>query len=130
MSFLQKFWHVIKEDIVGLFKECHEFGYFVRFLSFSFFVLVLKVKGTTNMKNFRPISLIESVYKLITKVVDRRMTKMMDKVESECQHVFVKRRHILDATLVANEILDDLFHKNEKDVLCRLDMEKVYGHVN
>lgn len=47
-----------------------------------------------------------------------------------CQHAFVGGRQILDAALIANEIVDELKHKNLKGALCKLDIEKVYYHMN
>lgn len=48
----------------------------------------------------------------------------MDKVVGECQHVFVKERQIQDATLVADEVVDELLLMNKKGVLCKFDLEK------
>lgn len=44
MSFLHKFWHVMKEDIIGLFKEFYESESFVKCLNSSFLVLILKLR--------------------------------------------------------------------------------------
>lgn len=48
----------------------------------------------------------------------------------ESQHAFVGGRQILDATPIVNEIVDNRLNKKRKGVLCKLDMEKVYDHVN
>lgn len=50
------------------------------------------------------------------------------KVVSGSQHALVGGRQILDAALIANEIV--INYKNLEGVLCKLDMEKVYDHVN
>lgn len=71
-----------------------------------------------------------NVYKLITKVLARKMARVMEKVMGEYQHAFVGARQILDAALLADEIVDELKHKNLERVLCKLDMEKTYDHVD
>lgn len=43
---------------------------------------------------------------------------------------FCKRKTILNVALVANEIMDKLLFRNRDGVLCKLDMEKPYNHVN
>ena len=49
---------------------------------------------------------------------------------STYQNVFVEGRQILDATLIANEVVDSLTRREEKGLLCKLDIEKVYDHLN
>lgn len=67
---------------------------------------------------------------LIAKVLARRMAKVLKKVGEECQHVFMGGSQVLDAALIANEIVDELKYKNLEGFLCKLDMEKTYNNVN
>ena len=55
---------------------------------------------------------------------------MVGKVVSSTQNAFVEGRQILDAALIANEAIDSLLKRNESGVLCKLDIEKVYDHLN
>lgn len=59
MGFIMEFSQWMKEDIVKLFKELYEVGSFIRSLNSSFLVLIAKVGGAQNIKNFRIISLVE-----------------------------------------------------------------------
>lgn len=49
---------------------------------------------------------------------------MMDKVVGESQHPFMEGRQILDAALVANDVVNGVLLKNREGVLCKLDMKK------
>ena len=49
---------------------------------------------------------------------------------SEAQNAFVEGRQILDATLIANEVVDALLWRKESGVLCKLDIEKAYDHLD
>ena len=71
-----------------------------------------------------------SLYKLLAKVLADRLKKVMGKVISKSQNAFVEGRQILDAILIANEVVDSRLKSNEGSVLCKLDIEKTYDHVN
>ena len=82
------------------------------------------------MKDFRPISLTGSIYKLIAKVLANRLKKVMNKLVNSVQNAFVEGRQIIYASLIANEVIDSMLKKKEKGVLCKLDIEKAYDKIN
>ena len=93
-------------------------------------VLIPKKKGAANLKDCRPISLVGSLYKWLTKVLANRLKKVMGKVISDFQNVFVEGRQTLDAVLIANEVIDSMLKKNGSGLICKLGIEKAYDHVN
>lgn len=82
------------------------------------------------MKEYRPISLVGCLYKLILKVLARRLAKVLGKVIEESQNAFVEGRQILDTVLLANEVVDEFVNNKREGIACKLDMEKAYDHVN
>ncbi|RVX19759.1 Transposon TX1 uncharacterized 149 kDa protein [Vitis vinifera] len=103
---------------------------FVRSLNSTFLVLIPKKAGAEDLRDFRPISLVGGLYKLLAKVLANRLKKVVGKVVSSAQNAFVEGRQILDAALIANEAIDYLLKRNESGVLCKLDLEKAYDHIN
>ncbi|RVX09019.1 LINE-1 reverse transcriptase-like [Vitis vinifera] len=77
-----------------------------------------------------PISLLGGLYKLLAKVLANRIKEVLDKVVSPDQNAFVKGRQILDASLIANEVVDYWFKRKEKGLICKLDIEKAYDSIN
>ena len=98
-------------------------------LMFFFFGVNSYEGGAKDLKDFRPISLVGSLYKLLAKVLANRVKVVAGKVVSRSQNAFVKGRQILDASLIANEAIDSVQKGNSGGILCKLDIEKVYDHV-
>jgi hypothetical protein len=82
------------------------------------------------MKDFCPISLVGGLYKIIAKVLANRLKGVLEKVISKSQSAFIKGRQILNLILIANESIDCRLRLKEPGILCKMDVEKAYDHVN
>jgi hypothetical protein len=130
MAFFQKCWSVLEKDVMDFFGEVHTYCKFEKSLNTTFLSLIPKKVDAINIRDFHPISLIGSIYKLLSKVLANRLKLVLDKVISESQNSFVGGRQILDSVLIANECLDSRLKSGVAGLICKLDIEKVYDHVN
>ena len=130
MVFFQKCWSVIEANVKGFFDEGYHHCKFERSLNASFIALIPKKQNASNIRDFRPISLIGSIYKLLAKVLANRLKGILDNLISESQNAFVGGKKILDSVLIANECLDSSLKSRNPGVICKLDIEKAYDHVN
>ncbi|GKE53231.1 putative RNA-directed DNA polymerase, eukaryota, reverse transcriptase zinc-binding domain protein [Tanacetum coccineum] len=71
----------------------------------SFFTLIPKISNPISIKDFRPISLIGTHYKIIAKILANRLSKVVDKVVSKEQSAFISGHQILDGPLIISEII-------------------------
>ena len=102
----QFYWEFVKEEVLEMFKEFHEQNAFLKSLNNTFLVLIPKRGGTEELGDFRPISLLGGLYKLLAKVLANRIKNVIGRVVSSNQNAFVMGRQILDASLIANEVID------------------------
>ena len=130
VAFWQSCWETVKEDLLDMFKEFHEQNSFIKSLNNTFLVLLPKKEGAEDLGDYRPISLLGGLYKLLSKVLANRLKKVIGKVVSPDQNAFIKGRQILDASLIANEVIDSWKKRGEKYPICKLDIEKAYDSIN
>jgi len=95
----------------------------------SFVALVPKVRDPSTLEQYRPISLVGAMYKIITKLLANRIKKMLSSVIDESQSTFLKDRGILDSVLMVNEVVENLRRGGRSDMCLKVDFEKAYDSV-
>nr|GFC09219.1 RNA-directed DNA polymerase, eukaryota, reverse transcriptase zinc-binding domain protein [Tanacetum cinerariifolium] len=95
-DFYRRFWSVIQKDVVAAVKYFFHYGFIPKGCNSSFIALILKIPDAKMVKDFRPISLIGSLYKIIAKILANRLVTVLGDVINEIQSAFVADRQILD----------------------------------
>ncbi|GKV38651.1 hypothetical protein SLEP1_g46541 [Rubroshorea leprosula] len=127
---IKTIWNVIEKDIVEFVQEFFRNGKLVRGINSSFIVLIPKKDNPIDLKDYRPISLIGSLYKIISKVLANRIKKVLPKLISGTQSAFLGGRQITDGILILNEVVEEIRRKKISSFIFKADFEKAYDSVN
>ncbi|KAL0006060.1 hypothetical protein SO802_013621 [Lithocarpus litseifolius] len=130
--FYQKFWHIVGDDVVFAVLDFLNNGNMLPEINHTNIVLIPKVKDPEKMSDFRPISLCNIIYKIISKVLANRLKQVLPHIISPTQSAIVLGRLITDNVLVAYETLH-LMHARQKgkkgSLALKLDISKAYDRV-
>ena len=96
MALFQICWGVVKVDLIMVFHHFHEHYTLEKSFNATFVSLIPKKPGAAKIKDFLPISSITGVYKILAKVLAKRLKLVLCKVVSVPQNAFVSKRQILD----------------------------------
>lgn len=131
-GFYQKYWHIVKSDIISIVSQFFTSGIINPQLKHTNITLIPKKKNPIFMTDLRPISLCNVVYKIISKVFANRMKRVIDYIISDSQSAFIPGHLITDNILVAFEMMHFMKRKDKgKDswMALKLDMSKAYDRV-
>ncbi|CAN1253995.1 Transposon TX1 uncharacterized 149 kDa protein [Linum perenne] len=131
-AFFQTYWHIIKKDICEAVRAFFHSGKLLKGINRTIISLIPKVDQPSDMKQLRPISLCQVLYKIISKILACRLGKILPSIIGSHQTGFVKNRRITDNVIIAHEVMHYLKNKRSGKsgfMALKLDMEKAYDRV-
>ena len=115
-NFIKEFWDVLNPEFRRFVDEFYAHGSFPRGSNASFVALIPKMNHPQSLNDYRPISLIGCMYKMIVKLLSNRLRSVMDDLIDERQSAFIKGRHILHGILILNEVVEEAM-RSKKPVM-------------
>ncbi|XP_059450878.1 uncharacterized protein LOC132181647 [Corylus avellana] len=126
--FYKKYWSIVKTDVLVCIRNFFQNHQLQQEQNHTHIALIPKQQGSHSVHHFRPISLCNIVYKIITKILATRLKTLLPKIISPLQSAFVPSRNIQDNTILAHELLHSFKSKKGKGgfMFLHMDMEKAF----
>nr|GEX79683.1 RNA-directed DNA polymerase, eukaryota [Tanacetum cinerariifolium] len=123
-KFFMRYWRFIASDLCSAVECFFESGSFSKGSNSSFIDLIPKVTNEKFVTDFRSISLIVCVYKVVTKILANRLTTVISDLVSDIQSAFVPNRQIIDGPFILNELLAWCKRKKKQAMIFKVDFAK------
>ncbi|GJY05304.1 putative RNA-directed DNA polymerase, eukaryota, reverse transcriptase zinc-binding domain protein [Tanacetum coccineum] len=128
-EFFRKLWDLIGTEFSEAIEWFFEYGMFPKGCNSSFIALIPKVQDAKFCSDFRPITLITSMYKVISKILANRIAGVISELVSDIQSAFVAQRQILDGPFILNEILAWCKKLKKQAMVFKVDFAKAYDSI-
>lgn len=131
-QFYQRYWHIVGEytinSVLGFLNNSQP----INDINHTNICLIPKSKHHSHVIDFRPISLCNVSYKLISKVLANRLKPILDSIISQNQPAFISDRLISDNIVIAHERINYISNKKKGKIgfgALKLDMSKAFDRV-
>ena len=124
------FWDSLGDLLVSVFNERFRLGILSDSQRESLLRLIHKKDERNLAKNWRPISLLNTDYKLASKVITERLKTVMSSIVHQDQTCSVPGRSIFSNLQLVRDVLDMIDKTNETGILVTLDQEKAFDRVD
>ena len=129
--FFQHFWHDLKDSICNEVKKAFGLSVILEYLNKTLITLIPKCQYPESLANYRPISLCNSVYKIISKILVARIRPLLSNLISPIQTAFVPWRKGVDNVIIAQELIYTMDNLRGKEgyMAVKVDLEKTYDRL-
>lgn len=114
------YWNTVGNSIIALCNKSFQEEKIPEKINETYICLISKIKGAKSLKEFRLISLCNTTYKIITKIIAQWLRPYMDKLIGPCQSSFLKKRQATDNVIIILGNNHSLLKKCQYDYQNRL----------
>jgi hypothetical protein len=125
-EFYQFFWDIVKPDLMNLFYEFHAGRLLIHSLNFGVITLLPKIANAARIQQYRPICLLNVIFKIFTNVLNNRILKVADNSIGPSQTAFVSGHYIMEGVVTLHETIHELHRKKQDGVILKLDFKNTY----
>lgn len=129
-EFFKATWAITGGDFTNAVQSFFDKGFLSKGINSTILALIPKNDDAISMKDYRPISCCNVIYKVISKILANRLKKILPSVISSNQSAFVKDRLLMENVLLASELVKS-YHKETVSARCavKIDISKAFDSV-
>ena len=130
-GFFQCLWLLVGESVKKQNKLIFNTGAIPEYLNKTLITLIPKCENLESLNNFRPISLCNTIYEIVTKIIVARIRPLLSGLVSPLQSTFVPRRQRVDNAIMIQEMIHSMVKKKGRGrvMAIKLDLKKTYDHL-
>jgi hypothetical protein len=117
VTFYGSCWEMVKGVLMEMVYNFFNGQSHIERPSYGIITLIPKIHDVVNVKQFRPICLLNVSFKIVSKLMMDRLTPFADKVIDNCQTTFIKGRYILDGVVILHEVIHEWKRKRIHEVI-------------
>ena len=131
-EFYKHFWPKVGKTVVESFNESYKDGHLSFSQSSALLTLLHKGKELpkNQLNNWRPISLTNTDYKILTKCLANRVSKVIDKIVAEDQVGYIKGRNVSTSLRTIDDIINFYNLKKRPGIILALDFQKAFDSIS
>ena len=128
--FIKKFWGIFRGPLFRLANFCYANNKLSKSFSSANIKLIPKKGNLSLLKNWRPISLLNCFYKIISRVISNRLKKYMDKLTPTSQKGYSATRRCQEVLIGLLDGIKECKTKNTKSAILSLDIRKAFDTIS
>ena len=130
MAFISKFWNLLRTPLFRYAICCFKKGVLTNTFRTACVRLIPKKGDVTNIKNWRPISLLSNLYKIISRAINNRLNTVMSRITSRAQKGFTNTRYLQEVLINTIENIGHCNSSKTSGVIFAIDMAKAFDTLN
>jgi len=130
VEFYLHFWTNIGDILLEIYNEINKDNEMARSMKHGLITLIYKKGDKRKLKNYRPISLLNTDYKILSRIMSNRLKKVLPDIISQDQTSCIVGRDISDTVSSIRDIIDIADKENLEGYLLKIDQEKAFDRVD
>ena len=125
-AFITKFWGILRIPLLRYANCCFKKGELTPTFKTASIRLIPKKGSHENIKNWRPISLLSNLYKIISRALNTRLKSTTDTITSRAQKGFTSSRYLQEVLINVIEFIGHCKSNNLPGVVLMIDYSKAF----